>query len=132
MMNILQPLATLIGDIGAAIDRTVTNKEEALEAKHRIQESLHQYKLSVEQELTKRQQIDMTSDSFLSKNIRPLTLIFTTLVVTLAALADGIWPGFVIDAAYINLLKHLMILQYGFYFGSRGIEKIMKIREQRK
>ena len=68
----------------------------------------------------------MKSDSTLTKMIRPLSVIFTTLVISALAITHGNFGDFVVDESYIVLFKNLLILQYGFYFGSRGIEKVVE------
>lgn len=79
------------------------------------------------QEVTKRWQSDMQSDSYLSKNTRPLTLIFLTCSLVIFILLDGFEINFSIDAGWIDLLKSLLITVYVAYFGSRGAEKFKSI-----
>ena len=74
-----------------------------------------------EQELTKRLQADMQSDSWLSKNIRPLVLVFLLIVYTVFA---GFSLSYSIDPAYVDMLKQMLMAAFGFYFVSRGIEKV--------
>lgn len=82
------------------------------------------------QELTKRQQADMLSDSWLSKNIRPLMLIalFTAYIgFALASVFD-----MDTKTAYVDLLGQWGMLAFSFYFGSRGMEKIAEIWAKKK
>jgi hypothetical protein len=79
------------------------------------------------QEVSKRWQSDMTSDSWLSKNVRPLTLIYLTLATTIYIVLDSLDISFKIDNAWIELLKTLLVTIYVAYFGSRGFEKFKKI-----
>ena len=87
----------------------------------------------LEKSLTERLQLDMTSDSWLSKNIRPITLIFMTLVVSVLAFAtifaSALSKG-QLDTiqSWIPFFQMIMLTIYGFYFGSRGFEKIQQIR----
>jgi len=78
-------------------------------------------------EISKRWQSDMTSDSWLSKNVRPLTLIYLTLATTIYIVLDSLNIAFDIDQAWIELLKTLLVTIYVAYFGSRGFEKFKKI-----
>jgi hypothetical protein len=78
------------------------------------------------QETTKRWQSDMLSDSWLSKNIRPLSLAFLTLSLFLYIILDSSLEGFKIDSGWIDLLSSLLLLVYGGYFGMRSAEKITK------
>jgi Fe2+ transport system protein B len=78
------------------------------------------------QELTKRQQADMASDSWLSKNIRPGTLIFILVVYTVFAMMSAF--GHNANEAYVTLLGQWGMLIMSFYFGGRTLEKIMDMK----
>jgi hypothetical protein len=78
------------------------------------------------EETTKRWQSDMMSDSWLSKNVRPLSLAFLTLSLFLYIILDSSLEGFKIDSGWIDLLSSLLLLVYGGYFGMRSAEKITK------
>ena len=79
------------------------------------------------QEVSKRWDSDMQSDSWLSKNVRPITLIYLTLATTIYIVLDSLQIDFKIDEAWIELLKTLLVTIYVAYFGSRGFEKFKKI-----
>ena len=79
------------------------------------------------QEVSKRWSSDMKSDSWLSKNTRPMTLIFLTISLVIFILLDGFDISFGIDTGWIDLLKSLLITVYVAYFGSRGAEKFKSI-----
>ena len=79
------------------------------------------------QEISKRWDSDMKSDSWLSKNTRPMTLIFLTVSVVIFILLDGFDISFGINSGWIDLLKSLLITVYVAYFGSRGVEKFKSI-----
>ena len=79
------------------------------------------------QEISKRWQSDMVSDSWLSKNTRPMILIFLTVSLVVFILLDGFDIAFGIDSEWIDLLKSLLITVYVAYFGSRGVEKFKSI-----
>lgn len=78
--------------------------------------------------ISNRWQSDMTSDSWLSKNTRPMTLIFLTLAMTLFIVLDST-VVLEIKTGWVSLLEALLITVYVAYFGSRGAEKIQKIRK---
>ena len=78
------------------------------------------------QETTKRWVADMSSDSWLSKNIRPLSLAFLTLSLFVYIILDSSLDGFKIASGWIDLLSSLLLLVYGGYFGMRSAEKITK------
>jgi len=77
--------------------------------------------------ISNRWKYDMQSDSFLSKNIRPLCLGFLTLAMTLFIIFDSLNINFNIDDVWVDLLKTLLVTVYLAYFGSRGVEKFKKI-----
>ena len=76
------------------------------------------------EEVTKRWQSDMSSDSWLSKNVRPLSLAFLTLTLFIYIILDSSLEGFKIDSEWVSLLGNLLMLVYGGYFGARTLEKI--------
>ena len=76
------------------------------------------------QETSKRWQFDMMSDSWLSKNVRPLILMYLTACMTLFIILDSSIDGFTVQEAWISLLSTLLLLVYGAYFGARTLEKI--------
>lgn len=87
----------------------------------------------MEAALTERLTLDMKSDSWLSKNIRPMTLMFMTFVVSLLAFTTIFNSGLTAKQVstveeWIPFFQTIMMTIYGFYFGSRGFEKIQKIR----
>jgi len=76
------------------------------------------------EEVTKRWQSDMSSDSWLSKNVRPLSLAFLTLTLFIYIILDSSLEGFKIASEWVSLLGNLLMLVYGGYFGARTLEKI--------
>jgi hypothetical protein len=82
--------------------------------------------ITEQQELTKRQQADMASDSWLSKNIRPMTLIF----ILLGYFVFAMLSAFSIDtnSKYVELLGQWGMLIMSFYFGGRTLEKIIDMK----
>ena len=79
------------------------------------------------QEISKRWGSDMKSDSWLSKNTRPMTLIFLTVSMVFLILLDSFEIDFSVDSGWVDLLKSLLITVYVAYFGSRGAEKFKSI-----
>jgi len=80
-------------------------------------------------EVSSRWRSDMKSDSWLSKNTRPLALVFLTVSAVLMMAVDSFHLQFDVDESWINLLKTLLVTVYVAYFGSRGAEKITKIKK---
>ena len=79
------------------------------------------------QEVSKRWDSDMKSDSWLSKNTRPLSLIFLTVSMIILIILDSFQWGFTVDTGWVELLKTLLVTVYVAYFGSRGAEKFKSI-----
>jgi uncharacterized membrane protein (DUF106 family) len=86
--------------------------------------------IAEQQELTKRQQADMASDSWLSKNIRPMTLI----AILTGYFTFAMMSAFDMDTnkAYVELLGQWGMLIMSFYFGGRTLEKIVDMRTKEK
>lgn len=81
------------------------------------------------QEITKRQQADMSSDSWLSKNIRPMTLLFILVAYTTFAMMSAY--GIDTNQKYVELLGQWGMLIMSFYFGGRTLEKIMDMKNKK-
>jgi len=81
------------------------------------------------QEVSKRWSSDMASDSWLSKNTRPMTLIFLTVSMVFLIVLDSLNIGFGVASQWVDLLKSLLITVYVAYFGSRGVEKFKSIKK---
>ena len=120
----------LIKDIGGIIDKLTTTEEERLLAKERIQRLLEDADKDAQEQVTERWKYDMQSDSWLSKNIRPLTLVFLTVMFTLLAFTDGNIGEFSIQKEYIPIFQTLLITVYGAYFVGRTWEKSKKNGEK--
>jgi hypothetical protein len=116
----------LIKDVGNVIDKLTTTDEERLAAKQKIQELLEKADQDAQTQITERWKFDMQSDSFLSKNIRPLVLIYLTVIFTVLAFFDGNVGGFQVDEDYIPIFQSLLITVYGAYFVGRTWEKAKK------
>jgi hypothetical protein len=113
----------LIKDVGGVIDKLTTTDEERLAAKHKIQELLEQADKDAQAQVTDRWKADMASDSYLSKNIRPLVLIYLTIIFTVLSFFDGNIGGFKVATQYIPIFQSLLITVYGAYFVGRTWEK---------
>ena len=82
------------------------------------------------EEITKRWEADSLSDSWLSKNVRPMALIFLTVSMALYIIIDSSVSGFDVKEQWIELLSSLLLLIYAAYFGGRSLEKIQSIRKK--
>lgn len=130
-------IAGILKPIGDIIDNVSTSDEERLNAKIKLEQIVRDAEAKAradannyEHELTDRLKADMGSDVWLAKNVRPLTLIGLTLFTMFLAYTSVFGQ---IEAVYqpvleqwVNLLTALDLTAFGFYFGGRGLEKIVK------
>lgn len=131
MKKIIQWLTGgVIKQVGDVIDDLVTTDEERLAAKQKIQEILEQADKEAQQQVTERWKYDMQSDSFLSKNIRPMVLIYLTIIFTALCFTDGNIGEFKITEAYIPIFQTLLVTVYGAYFVGRSWEKFKKNNQE--
>ena len=126
---ILEVASTITGieslkDLG---DLIMDSKELSEADKQMLLEELKQDTIEM-QEVTKRWSADMMSDSWLSKNIRPLSLAFLTITLFVYIILDSSLEGFTIGSEWIDLLSSLLLVVYGGYFSARSLEKILKKR----
>jgi len=113
----------VIKNIGDVVDKLTTTEEEKLTIKKQIQEILEKADNDAQTQVTERWKVDMQSDSWLSKNIRPAVLIFLTSVFTILSFFDGNFYGFKVQEQYIPIFQSLLITVYGAYFVGRTWEK---------
>ncbi len=127
MKKIIQWLTGgVIKEVGGVIDKLTTTEEEKLQIKKQIQEILEKADSDAQAQVTERWKLDMQSDSFLSKNIRPLVLVYLTFVFTVLSFFDGNIGGFKVAEQYIPIFQSLLITVYGAYFVGRTWEKNKK------
>ena len=118
--------ADLVKSVGGVIDNLHTSKEEKLEAERKIKELMANYEIEMEKNITSRWEADLKSDSWLSKNVRPMVLIFLIVCTMLLILIDAGAIKFNVKDAYIDLLQIVLITVIGAYFGGRSLEKVKK------
>tara|TARA_Y100000004_G_scaffold154035_1_gene178042 strand:+ start:1430 stop:1888 length:459 start_codon:yes stop_codon:yes gene_type:complete len=129
--GILGGLGDILPDKGVmGVVKNLIKKDPALppEDKEKALALLHQDTVEM-QEVSKRWAADMQSDSWLSKNTRPLTLVFLTISMVLLIFIDSTGIDFDVDSGWVDLLKSLLITVYVAYFGSRGAEKFKNIQK---
>ena len=109
MKKIIQWLSGgVIKEVGNVIDKLTTTDEERLEVKKQIQQILEDADTKAQLEVSKRWEADMKSDSFLSKNIRPMILIYLTVIFTSLAFFDGNIGEFGLAKEYIPIFQTLL------------------------
>ena len=116
----------LVKSVGGVIDNLTTSKEEKLEAERKIQDLIANHEVEMEKNITERWKMDMQSDSWLSKNIRPLVLVFLVVSTVLMIFIDAGTINFVVDDKWTDLLQLVLITVIGAYFGGRSLEKVKK------
>ena len=118
--------ADLVKGVGDVIDDLHTSKEEKLAAELKIKELVAGYETQMEKEITDRWKADMNSDSWLSKNVRPMVLIFLVICTVLMIFIDAGSINFVVEEKWTDLLQLVLITVIGAYFGGRSFEKSKK------
>ena len=116
----------LVESVGGVIDGLHTSKEEKLAAKQKMQELVASYEIEMEKQVTSRWEADMNSDSWLSKNIRPLVLAFLVVSTVLMIFIDAGTIKFIVEEKWTELLQLVLITVIGAYFGGRSLEKTKK------
>ena len=116
----------LIKGVGGVIDNLHTSKEEKLEAERKIKEIIANYEVEMEKNITSRWEADLKSDSWLSKNVRPMVLIFLIVCTMLLIFIDAGALKFEVKSSWVDLLQLVLITVIGAYFGGRSFEKVKK------
>ena len=116
----------LVESVGGVLDNLSTSKEEKLEAKRKIKELMVNHQVEVEKNVSERWKADMNSDSWLSKNVSPLVLVFTIACTMLLVFIDSGSITFQVEEKWTDLLQLVLITIIGAYFGGRSVEKLKK------
>ena len=116
----------LVKGVGGVIDNLHTSKEEKLAAEQKIKELVSDYETKMEANITDRWKADMNSDSWLSKNVRPMILIFLVVSTVLMIFIDAGTIQFTVEQKWTDLLQLVLITVIGAYFGGRSFEKSKK------
>ena len=116
----------LVNSVGGVIDDLVTTDDERMAAKAKLKEIVLKHEAKMEQNITDRWTADMNSDSWLSKNVRPLVLIFLIVCTMLLIFIDAGAVQFTVEEKWTDLLQLVLITVIGAYFGGRSVEKYNK------
>ena len=108
------------------LDTTITNKEELQQVKNELQTILNDAEKNASNQVTERWKSDNLGDNKLSKNIRPMSLIFVTIVFVIISFMDGNVGEFKLNESYIPVYQTLLLAIYGAYFVGRTITKSSK------
>ena len=120
--------ADLVKGVGDVVDNLHTSKEEKLDAQHKIKKLIANYEVEMEKNITDRWKADMNSDSWLSKNVRPMILIFLVVSTVLMIFIDAGTIQFTVEQKWTDLLQLVLITVIGAYFGGRSFEKAKKTK----
>ena len=118
--------ADLVKSVGGVIDNLHTSKEEKLAAEQKIKELIASYEIEMEKNVTDLWKSDMNSDSWLSKNVRPMVLVFLVVSTVLMIFIDAGTINFEVEPKWTDLLQLVLITVIGAYFGGRSLEKRKK------
>ena len=118
--------AELVKGVGGVIDDLHTSEEEKLEAEQKIKKIIANYEVEMEKNITNRWQADLKSDSWLSKNVRPLVMVFLIVCTMLLIFIDAGALNFEVKSSWVDLLQLVLITVIGAYFGGRSLEKVKK------
>jgi len=118
--------AELVKNVGGVIDNLHTSAEEKLDAERKIKNMIMGYEAEMQKQVTERWKLDMNSDSWLSKNIRPLVLVFLVVATVLLIFIDAGVITFQVQDKWTDLLQLVLITVIGAYFGGRSLEKVKK------
>ena len=118
--------AELVKGVGGVIDNLHTSEEEKLEAERKVKELMANYQVEMEKNITSRWEADLKSDSWLSKNVRPLVMIFLIVCTMLLIFIDAGALNFEVKSSWVDLLQLVLITVIGAYFGGRSLEKVKK------
>ncbi len=116
--------ADLVKSVGGVIDNLHTSKEEKLAAELKIKQLISDYEVEMEKNITSRWEADLKSDSWLSKNVRPMVLIFLIVCTMLLIFIDAGALNFEVKSSWVDLLQLVLITVIGAYFGGRSLEKV--------
>ena len=122
----------LVEGIGGVLDELITSKDEKLAAELKIKELIARHEVEMETEITSRWASDMNSDSWLSKNVRPMVLIFLVVSTVILVFIDAGVIEFIVEDKWVDLLQLVLITVIGAYFGGRSMEKVKNISNKKK
>ena len=130
-MNVLSKIFSsgateLVKGVGGVLDNLTTSKDEKLEAERKVKELVANYEVEMEKNITSRWEADLKSDSWLSKNVRPVVLIFLIVCTMLLIFIDAGAINFEVKSSWVDLLQLVLITVIGAYFGGRSLEKVKK------
>ena len=131
MENILVKLfggvgTSIVEKISGVIDKHTFSKVEKAQVEKEMTQIFIDAEAKIQESVTERWKTDMNSDSYLSKNVRPIVLIFLVISTVLMVFIDAGAINFNVDNEWKELLKLLLMTTVAAYFGGRSYEKIKR------
>ena len=120
----------LVDSVGSVLDNVITTDDEKLEAKRKLKQLILSHEAELQRNVTDRWKADMNSDSWLSKNVRPLVLVFLVVSTVLMIFIDAGAISFTVEEKWTDLLQLVLITVIGAYFGGRSYEKGTKVKNK--
>lgn len=122
--------SSVVDDVANALDRFIRTKEDRDAFEKEMTEIFVRAEAEMQKNVSDRWKYDMESDSWLSKNVRPLVLVFLIFTTILLIFIEGGNIDFFIKEEWIGLLQMILLTVIGAYFGGRSIEKVNKSRNK--
>jgi len=125
---IVSQIASVVEKVGGIAPE---QKEEFNQALQDYEQNELPLMMAEQEAVTDRWKSDMSSDSWLSKNVRPITVLYLLLMITVFMLLDSIGSKFKVNESWIDLVKTLVSLVFVAYFGGRTYEKVVNTRQKK-
>lgn len=122
--------SSVVDDVANALDRFIRTKEDRDAFEKEMTEIFVRAEAEMQKNVSDRWKYDMESDSWLSKNVRPLVLVFLIFTTILLIFIEGGNIDFFIKEEWIGLLQMILLTVIGAYFGGRSIEKVNRTRNK--
>ena len=122
--------SSVVDDVANALDRFIRTKEDRDAFEKEMTEIFVRAESEMQKNVSDRWKYDMDSDSWLSKNVRPLVLVFLIFSTILLIFIEGSNIDFFIKEEWIGLLQMILLTVIGAYFGGRSIEKVNRTRNK--
>ena len=120
--------SSVIGEVSEAVDRFIRTKEERDAFEKEMTEIFIRAEADMQKNVSERWRYDMESDSWLSKNVRPLVLVFLILNTMILIFVEAGVISFEVKGEWISLLQVVLLTVIGAYFGGRSIEKVNRTK----
>jgi len=122
--------SSVVDDVANALDKFIRTKEDRDAFEKEMTEIFVRAEAEMQKNVSDRWKYDMESDSWLSKNVRPLVLVFLIFSTILLIFIEAGNIDFFIKEEWIGLLQMILLTVIGAYFGGRSIEKVNKSRNK--